>query len=287
MKKLDGIALRDETLENLKVRISNIKDNNIMPKVVFVVVGEDEASKIYVKHKERVCNKIGVISEILKFPENISDKELKEKIDALNEDSSIHGILIQLPVPKTLLNDVSSLVNPKKDVDGIHPVNIDIQKSMSNVYTPTACTPFGIMKLLDKNDIKVKGVKVTIIGRSKIVGKPLAILMKNAGALVSVMHTQTSPEDNKIMLENADILVSASGVRGIVSKNDVKNGVIIIDVGIHRINGKVTGDIDFESLKDKVSYYTPVPGGVGPMTIAMLMENLITMIEQNNILNKK
>lgn len=277
MEILDGKKLSNEIIEELKVRCDELKEKGIKPKFAVIMVGNDKASQIYVKNKRKACEKIGIECVECFLDENIQQKELIDKIKELNSDNTIHGILLQSPIPKHLnINEAFETISPKKDVDGFNPTNVG--KLCLNQNTFVSCTPFGIIKLLDKYGIDLAGKKVTIIGRSNIVGKPLIQCFLNKNATVTICHSKT--DDIKEHTKDADIVVVAIGKPKFLKENMVKKNSVIIDVGINRDdNGKIIGDVDFENVSKKSSYITPVPGGVGPMTIAMLMNNVIKAAE--------
>ena len=277
MEILDGKKLSNEIIEELKVRCDELKEKGIKPKFAVIMVGNDKASQIYVKNKRKACEKVGIECVEYFLDEDIQQKELIDKIKELNSDNTIHGILLQSPIPKHLnINEAFETISPKKDVDGFNPTNVG--KLCLKQDTFVSCTPFGIVKLLDKYDIDLTGKKVTIIGRSNIVGKPLIQCFLNKNATVTVCHSKT--EDIKEHTKDADIVVVAIGKPKFLKENMVKKNSVIIDVGINRDdNGKIIGDVDFENVSKKSSYITPVPGGVGPMTIAMLMNNVIKAAE--------
>lgn len=277
MKILDGKKLSNEIIEELKVRCDELKEKGIKPKFAVIMVGNDKASQIYVKNKRKACERIGIECVECFLDENIQQKELIDKIKELNSDNTIHGILLQSPIPKHLnINEAFETISPKKDIDGFNPTNVG--KLCLNQNTFVSCTPFGIIKLLDKYGIDLAGKKVTIIGRSNIVGKPLIQCFLNKNATVTICHSKT--DDIKEHTKDADIVVVAIGKPKFLKENMVKKNSVIIDVGINRDdNGKIIGDVDFENVSKKSSYITPVPGGVGPMTIAMLMNNVIKAAE--------
>ena len=277
MEILDGKKLSNEIIEELKVRCDELKEKGIKPKFAVIMVGNDKASQIYVKNKRKACERIGIECVECFLDENIQQKELIDKIKELNSDNTIHGILLQSPIPKHLnINEAFETISPKKDVDGFNPTNVG--KLCLNQNTFVSCTPFGIIKLLDKYGIDLAGKKVTIIGRSNIVGKRLIQCFLNKNATVTVCHSKT--KDLKEHTKNADIVISAIGKAKFVTADMIKDGAVVIDVGINRDdNGKIIGDVDFENVSKKSSYITPVPGGVGPMTIAMLMNNVIKAAE--------
>lgn len=277
MEILDGKKLSNEIIEELKVRCDELKEKGIKPKFAVIMVGNDKASQIYVKNKRKACERIGIECVECFLDENIQQKELIDKIKELNSDNTIHGILLQSPIPKHLnINEAFETISPKKDVDGFNPTNVG--KLCLNQNTFVSCTPFGIIKLLDKYGIDLAGKKVTIIGRSNVVGKPLIQCFLNKNATVTICHSKT--DDIKEHTKDADIVVVAIGKPKFLKENMVKKNSVIIDVGINRDdNGKIIGDVDFENVSKKSSYITPVPGGVGPMTIAMLMNNVIKAAE--------
>ena len=277
MEILDGKKLSNEIIEELKVRCDELKEKGIKPKFAVIMVGNDKASQIYVKNKRKACEKVGIECVECFLDEDIQQKELIDKIKELNSDNTIHGILLQSPIPKHLnINEAFETISPKKDVDGFNPTNVG--KLCLNQDTFVSCTPFGIIKLLDKYGIDLAGKKVTIIGRSNIVGKPLIQCFLNKNATVTICHSKT--DNIKEHTKDADIVVVAIGKPKFLKENMVKKNSVIIDVGINRDdNGKIIGDVDFENVSKKSSYITPVPGGVGPMTIAMLMNNVIKAAE--------
>ena len=268
MEILDGKKLSNEIIEELKVRCDELKEKGIKPKFAVIMVGNDKASQIYVKNKRKACERIGIECVECFLDENIQQKELIDKIKELNSDNTIHGILLQSPIPKHLnINEAFETISPKKDVDGFNPTNVG--KLCLNQNTFVSCTPFGIIKLLDKYGIDLAGKKVTIIGRSNIVGKPLIQCFLNKNATVTICHSKT--DDIKEHTKDADIVVVAIGKPKFLKENMVKKNSVIIDVGINRDdNGKIIGDVDFENVSKKSSYITPVPGGVGQMTVAEL-----------------
>ena len=277
---IDGKKLAKKTRENLKIECSNLKEKNIIPKLSVIMVGEDPASKIYVKTKSKVCDEIGIKYEEHILNENITQKELIELIHKLNNDDSVNGILLQSPIPRHLdIDEAFREISSEKDVDGFNPINVG--KLLLNQDTFVSCTPYGIMKMFEEYNIELEGKNIVIIGRSNIVGKPLMACCLNKHATVTICHSKT--KDLKEKTKNADILVAAIGKSNFVTSDMVKDNAVIIDVGINRgTDKKLTGDVDFENVKEKASYITPVPGGVGPMTVAMLMNNVIkATINQN------
>ena len=270
---IDGKKLAKEIREDLKIKCEELKEKGINPRLAVVMVGDDKASQVYVSNKSKVCNEVGIEFEEHLLDSNIEQKVLIDLIQKLNNDDKVHGILLQSPIPKHLdINEAFKTISPEKDVDGFNPINVG--KLCLNQDTFVSCTPYGIMKMFESYDIDLTGKNVTILGRSNIVGKPLIQCCLNKNATVTVCHSKTKELENHT--KNADIIIAAIGKPNFVTAEMIKNDAIIIDVGINRGNdGKLTGDVDFDSVKDKASYITPVPGGVGPMTIAMLMNNVI------------
>lgn len=279
MEIIDGKKLSKEIRGNLKIKCDELKEKGIKPKFAVIMVGNDKASQIYVKNKSKASEEIGIEFIEYLLGENISQEELIKQIEDLNNDKTIHGILLQSPIPSHLdVNEAFRAITPEKDVDGFNPVNVG--KLCLNQDTFVSCTPYGIMKMFEAYNIDLTGKNVTILGRSNIVGKPLIQCCLNKNATVTVCHSKT--KDLKEHTKNADIIIAAIGKSKFVTEDMIKQGSVIIDVGINRSeDGKITGDVDFENVSKKASYITPVPGGVGPMTIAMLMNNVIKAAEQN------
>ncbi len=272
MIKMDGKALSEKILEKIKIEHEkNVSNNHRKAGLAVVIVGNNSASKIYVNNKIKACDKVGFNSKTYEIPDNASESELLEKIEELNNDNEIDGILVQLPLPKTIDElKILNAISPKKDVDGFHPMNVGKMLIGDDTgYLP--CTPYGIIQILEEYDVDVEGKDVVVVGRSNIVGKPIAIMLIQKGATVQVCNTKTKNINEKLKL--ADIIIAAAGVSKLIKKEDVKNDVVIIDVGMNRYEGKLCGDVDYESVIEKASYITPVPGGVGPMTIASLIKN--------------
>lgn len=282
MEIIDGKKLAKEIREKLKLKSNELKEKGINPKLAVIMVGDDKASQVYVKNKSKACNEIGIEFEEFILDKDIRQDELINLIEKLNNDDHIHGILLQSPIPAHLdINEAFKTINPEKDVDGFNPVNIG--KLCLNQDTFVSCTPYGIMKMFEAYNIDLTGKNVTIIGRSNIVGKPLIQCCLNKNATVTVCHSKT--KDLKEHTKNADVVISAIGKSKFVTEDMIKSGAVVIDVGTNRgEDGKLTGDVDFENVSKKASYITPVPGGVGPMTIAMLMNNVIKAT--TGILNK-
>lgn len=270
---LDGKTLAKKVRGELKLKADELKERGIFPKLAVIMVGNDPSSKIYVRNKSRACEEVGIEYEEFLLDENTQNEELLNLIEELNNREDVHGILLQSPIPSHLdINLAFRTIKPEKDVDGFHPVNIG--KLSLNQDCFVSCTPFGIMRMLDEYNIDIQGKHAVIIGRSNIVGKPMIQCMLNKNATVTVCHSKTS---NLVEItRQADILVAAIGRAKFVTADMVKENAVVVDVGINRNEeGKVCGDVDFENVSKKASYITPVPGGVGPMTIAMLMNNII------------
>ena len=277
---IDGKELAKKIRANLKIECEELKKKNINSKLAVIMVGEDPASKVYVRNKSRACEDVGIKYEEYLLDSKITQKELIELIEKLNNDKTINGILLQSPIPSNLdINEAFRTISPEKDVDGFNPLNVG--KLVLNQDTFVSCTPYGIMKMFEEYDIDLTGKNVVILGRSNIVGKPLIHCCLNKNATVTSCHSKTQNLAQKA--KEADILISAIGKANFVTADMVKENAVVIDVGINRLdNGKITGDVDFESVKEKASYITPVPGGVGPMTIAMLMNNVIKATRRQN-----
>lgn len=273
MKILDGKAVSLKVKESVKVRADELKKFGVEPTLAVVLVGEDKASQTYVRAKEKACNEYGIKSVTHRLSENTTQNELLALINVLNLDDSIHGILVQLPLPKHIdTNVVLAAIDPRKDVDGFHAVNVGKLVSGLDGFVP--CTPLGVMEILKEYGIEVAGLNAVVIGRSNIVGKPMANLLLNASATVTVTHSKT--KNLKEICKNADLIVAAIGKPFFLKADMVKDGAVVVDVGINRLDdGRLVGDVDFDEVAPKCSYITPVPGGVGPMTIAMLLNNTI------------
>lgn len=271
---LDGKALAKKVRENLKYEVDILKSKGIYPKLAVIMVGDDSSSKIYVRNKSRACEEIGIEYEEFLLNENIEMKELLEVIDELNNREDVGGILLQSPIPKHLdINEAIKAISPDKDVDGFHPINVG--KLVLNQEGYVSCTPQGIIRLLEEYNIEIEGKNAVVIGRSNIVGKPMMLSLLNKNATVTICHSKT--KNLSEITKQADIIVCAIGHSKYIKDYFVKDGAVVVDVGINRDleTGKITGDVDFEEVSKKASYITPVPGGVGPMTIAMLMANVV------------
>lgn len=270
---LNGKELAQKLRNEMKKEVSQLKNEGLIPHLTVVLVGNHPASKSYVSGKEKAADEVGIASKIINLPEETSEEELLKTIGELNRDPSVHGILIQLPLPNHISEyRIIEAINPQKDVDGFHPLNIG--RMMTNQDTLLPCTPYGILTMLNAENIKIEGKHVVIIGRSNIVGKPVGQLLLNENATVTYCHSKTKNLAEFTL--KADILIVAVGVPNIINADHIKQDAIVIDVGINRTDeGKLTGDVDFDSAKTKASHITPVPRGVGPMTIAMLLKNTI------------
>ena len=275
MNILDGKKCSQEILDKIKETVDNLKSSNKrVPGLAVIIVGNNPASKIYVNSKVKACEKVGFYSKAIFLDENISQAELLENIQALNNDKNIDGILVQLPLPKHLNeNEICNAIDTSKDVDGFKAENLGkVMLGKEDGMVP--CTPQGIMYLLDSiKDINLYGMNGVVIGRSNIVGKPISSLLINRGVTTTVCNSRTKNIED--ILRNADIIIAALGKPKFLKENMVKEGAIIIDVGINRVDGKLCGDVDFENVSKLASFITPVPGGVGPMTIAMLLNNTL------------
>lgn len=270
---IDGKTLAKKIRAELKDEVDKLKDKGIFPKLAVIMVGDDKASKIYVRNKSKACEEIGIEYEEFLLDGEISMEELLSLIDNLNERKDIHGILLQSPIPKQLdINKAFNRIDSKKDVDGFNPINVG--KLVIGQDCFISCTPFGVIKMLEEYGVDIEGKNAVVIGRSNIVGKPLAQCLLAKNATVTICHSRT--KNIHEITNNADILVAALGKPKYIKDNMVKEGAVVIDVGINRNEeGKIVGDVDFDTVSKKASYITPVPGGVGPMTIAMLMTNVV------------
>lgn len=275
---IDGKELARKTRENLKIDCENLKAKGITPKLAVIMVGDNPASKVYVKNKSKACEDVGIEYEEYLLGDDTTQEKLISLIEELNERSDVTGILLQSPIPKNLdINEAFRTISYKKDVDGFHPTNVG--KLTLGQDTFVSCTPYGVMRMFEEYNIQVEGKNVVILGRSNIVGKPLIQCCLNKNATVTVCHSRTRELEK--YTKRADIVIVAIGKPKFLKADMVKDGVVVIDVGINRDeNNKLCGDVDFENVKEKASYITPVPGGVGPMTIAMLMNNVIKAASQ-------
>ena len=278
---IDGKVISAAVKERVKEGVAELKSRGITVGLAVIIVGDDPASKIYVANKKKSCEALGIISEEYALPASTTEEELLKLVDELNHKKSINGILCQLPLPSHL--DEKLIINsilPEKDVDAFHPANVG--RIMIGDFDFVPCTPAGIMEMLAYENINPEGKNCVVIGRSNIVGKPMAMLLLHKNGTVTVCHSRT--RNLKEICNKADILVAAVGKAKFVTADMVKDGAVVIDVGMNRVDGKLYGDVDFEEVSKKASAITPVPGGVGPMTIAMLMQNTLTAAKkQNNI----
>jgi methylenetetrahydrofolate dehydrogenase (NADP+)/methenyltetrahydrofolate cyclohydrolase len=269
---LNGKELAAKKREQLKKDVDQLTTQNVVPGLAVILVGEDPASQTYVKAKQKACEQAGIYSVLIEKSDTISEEELLAEIDRLNEDASIDGILVQLPIPNHISEQaVIERISPNKDVDGFHPINIGKMMTGEDTFLP--CTPYGVVEMLKEAKIDLVGKHVVVVGRSNIVGKPVGQLLLNEHATVTYCHSRT--KNLREMTNLADILIVAIGRPNFIGAEDVRSGAVVVDVGINRVDGKLCGDVDFDSVKEKASYITPVPGGVGPMTIAMLLENTV------------
>ncbi|MCC8016771.1 MAG: bifunctional methylenetetrahydrofolate dehydrogenase/methenyltetrahydrofolate cyclohydrolase FolD [Clostridiales bacterium] len=284
MAVIDGKAVSKAVKERVAEETKKLKDTaGIVPGLAVIIVGDDSASQVYVKNKEKACAEVGFYSEKFSLPENTTQNELNALVESLNKRNDINGILCQLPLPPHLNDkEVINLIDPIKDVDAFHPVNVGA--IMIGDYNFLPCTPAGIMELIHFAGVSVEGKKAVVIGRSNIVGKPMAMLLLHENATVEIAHSKTVNLPS--VTKEADILVAAIGKPKFVTADMIKDGAVVIDVGMNRDeNGKLCGDVDFENAAEKCSFITPVPGGVGPMTISMLMQNTLTAAKMQNGIN--
>ncbi|MFP7242089.1 bifunctional methylenetetrahydrofolate dehydrogenase/methenyltetrahydrofolate cyclohydrolase FolD [Pediococcus pentosaceus] len=274
---IDGKTLAAEIDKQTMTEVQKLKNQGVEPHLVVVLVGENPASQIYVRNKEKRANKLGIKSTLVTMNADISENELLLKIQELNQTEDVNAILVQMPLPKHIdAFKVTMAIDPRKDVDGFHPVNVGKLFEGKTQHTPIACTPQGIMEMFQKYHIDIQGKRTVVVGRSSIVGKPMAALLLNANATVTLAHSYT--KDLAALTKEADILVVATGIAHFIKEDQVKEGAVVIDVGMDRDeNGKLTGDVDFENVEKHVSYITPVPKGVGPMTISMLMKQTVNL----------
>jgi len=274
-QKLDGVVVANSVKDRVRKAVDELRSSGVIPCLATVLVGEDSASATYVKNKQKACSDVGITTKDHKLPESFSQKEMNSLIDLLNKDNSVHGILIQLPLPKQLDEfSTTSRISPIKDVDGLTPYNAGLLLTGRAILKP--CTPSGIMEIFDYYNIDLTGKNAVIINRSNLVGKPLYSLLLERNATVTTCHSKT--KNLKEHCQSADVIITAIGNRTkfLLTADMIKDGAVVIDVGISRQNGKLVGDADYEQIIKKASYATPVPGGVGPMTVAMLLKNTVT-----------
>ena len=276
-KILDGAAMALEVEKELKQRVDALREKNVVPGLCVILVGNDPASQTYVANKEKACARLGIHSQTLRMGAETTQAELEASIERANEDEAIHGILVQLPLPAHLdEHRALALIRPEKDVDGFHAVNMG--RLARGEDCVVACTPKGALHMLKAAGVPLAGKNAVVIGRSNIVGKPMALLLLQENATVTICHSRT--ENLAEYTRRADILVAAVGKPRFVTADMVKEGAAVLDVGINRVDGKLCGDVDFEAVKEKAGWISPVPGGVGKMTIAMLMENTVSAAEK-------
>ncbi len=277
-KLIDGKAIGQEIREEIKQRVDALKEKGMQPGLAVILVGDNQASRTYVRNKEKSSIEAGMKSVLIELPETVSEEDLLAQVAELNKDDSIHGILVQLPLPKHIDEDlVIQAIDPDKDVDGFHPINVGKMIIGQRAYL--SCTPYGIIKLLERTGTEIRGKHAVIVGRSNIVGKPMGQLLLQRDATVTYCHSKT--ENLAEFTKQADILIVAIGRAKFITAKHVKDGAVVIDVGMNRDeNGKLCGDVEFETAKEKASAITPVPGGVGPMTITMLLKNTLHSAEK-------
>jgi len=279
---IDGKATARDVRETVKVRVKAfMAKTGVKPRLTVILAGDNAASQVYVANKEKACGWVGMTSEVKRFPENVDEQTLLDEIARLNEDKAVNGVLVQLPLPKGINEErVLNAISPEKDVDGFHPVNAGRLMIGNAALMP--CTPAGCMELIRRTGVKLEGAEAVVIGRSNIVGKPMALMLLRENCTVTICHSRT--KDLAETVRRADIVVCATGKAGMVKGDMLKPGCVVIDVGISRMaDGTLSGDVDFESASQVAGYITPVPGGVGPMTIAMLMSNTMTAAEQQYV----
>lgn len=277
LKIIEGKKISQDIKDELKIKVENLKKSGTDVTLAVILVGSDPASGVYVNNKKKACEYIGINSQSHELSKDTSEGELLELIETLNKDEKVNGILVQLPLPDHINEDlIIKSIDPLKDVDGFHPENVGFLSIGQKGFV--SCTPAGIIELLKRSNIEIEGKNAVIIGRSNIVGKPMSMLMLRENATVTICHSRT--KDLKELTKRADILIVALGVAKFVNDEYVKDGAVVIDVGIHRDeNNKLCGDVDYDKVIDKVAAITPVPGGVGPMTIAMLMKNCVESVD--------
>ena len=276
---LDGKLVSSSLIDDLKPRISYLQKYGITPKLNVILVGDDEGSKMYVTMKRKKCEELNILCNVIQFPSSIQTDKLIETINHSNTDDSVHGVMVQLPLPKHIQkNKVLDTIIPSKDVDGLSSSSLGILAKGTPLFSP--CTPLGCIRLFEYYKIPLMGMKVTLIGSSPLVGLPLSLLLLYKGATVTVCNINT--KNTKEHTLNSDIVISCCGVPHLVKEDWIKEGAIVIDIGISKVNGEVIGDVDFHTVHTKCQYITPVPGGVGPMTIAILMEQVVQSAEHSS-----
>lgn len=281
---IKGNEVAEKKRAQLKEEVVKLKEQGIVPGLAVILVGEDPASRSYVKGKEKGCEQVGIYSELIEFPETITEERLLAEIDRLNGDDRINGILVQLPLPKHIEEKaIIERISPEKDVDGFHPISVGRMMTGQDTFLP--CTPHGIVELVKETNLDVSGKHVVVIGRSNIVGKPVGQLFLNENATVTYCHSRT--QNMKELTKLADILIVAVGRPKMVTADYIKEGAVVIDVGVNRLEtGKLCGDVDFDNVLDVAGYITPVPKGVGPMTITMLLHNTVESAKRAGVVCK-
>ncbi|MFF2497610.1 bifunctional methylenetetrahydrofolate dehydrogenase/methenyltetrahydrofolate cyclohydrolase FolD [Peribacillus sp. NPDC058075] len=282
---INGKEIAESVRQEISKEVQHLRDKNIVPGLAVILVGDNQASQTYVRNKQKACEDLGMHSVLIKKPAELSQEELIQSIAELNQDDSIHGILVQLPLPGHIQEKaIIEAISPEKDVDGFHPINIGRMMTGQDAFLP--CTPYGVMVMLEYIDYDLEGKHVVIVGRSNIVGKPAGQLFLNANATVTYCHSRT--KDLAYYTKQADVVVAAVGKRDTITSDHIKEGAVVIDVGMNRNDeGKLCGDVAFDEVKNKASYITPVPKGVGPMTITMLMKNTVKSAQKALELNKQ
>ncbi|NCT37544.1 bifunctional methylenetetrahydrofolate dehydrogenase/methenyltetrahydrofolate cyclohydrolase FolD [Bacillus sp. EB93] len=282
---INGKEIAESVRQEISKEVQQLREKNIVPGLAVILVGDNQASQTYVRNKQKACEDLGMHSVLIKKPAELSQEELIQSIAELNQDDSIHGILVQLPLPGHIQEKaIIEAISPEKDVDGFHPINIGRMMTGQDAFLP--CTPYGVMVMLEYIDYDLEGKHVVIVGRSNIVGKPAGQLFLNANATVTYCHSRT--KDLAYYTKQADVVVAAVGKRDTITSDHIKEGAIVIDVGMNRNDeGKLCGDVAFDEVKNKASYITPVPKGVGPMTITMLMKNTVKSAQKALELNKQ
>lgn len=278
---IDGVAIAREVRAECAVRIKRLAEKGVVPGLAVIMVGNDPASSLYVRNKIRACNEVGIKSQRYLFDEKSGTHDIIGQIEELNADPAVHGILVQLPLPKHInLQAVLHMIDPDKDVDGFHLYNVGALVSGESVFPP--CTPYGVLRILEHEKIPLEGRNVVVVGASNIVGKPMALMLMQRDATVCICHAKTRDLAQFTLL--ADILVVAAGYPNLILPQMVKTGAVVIDVGINRLgDGRLVGDVDFEGVRKKASFITPVPGGVGPMTVTMLLMNTVASAERASV----
>ncbi|MEY8756514.1 bifunctional methylenetetrahydrofolate dehydrogenase/methenyltetrahydrofolate cyclohydrolase FolD [Peribacillus frigoritolerans] len=282
---INGKEIAESVRQEISKEVQQLREKNVVPGLAVILVGDNQASQTYVRHKQKACEDLGMHSVLIKKPAELSQEELIQSIAELNQDDNIHGILVQLPLPGHIQEKaIIEAISPEKDVDGFHPINIGRMMTGQDAFLP--CTPYGVMVMLEYIDYDLEGKHVVIVGRSNIVGKPAGQLFLNANATVTYCHSRT--KDLAYYTKQADVVVAAVGKRDTITSDHIKEGAIVIDVGMNRNDeGKLCGDVAFDEVKNKASYITPVPKGVGPMTITMLMKNTVKSAQKALESNKQ